>query len=206
MQIYLARKSKKYLFHYFYIFYPCSDNFVQSGEFYPWKILFTKDFIKSREFYQLKILSSLGQILLCSVDTFIRCVDFYPVQILLSRAQTLIHCVDLYSVQILLSGVQTFIKCRYFYPARRLMSSVDTFVQCVDLCPVQIILFSAQTFIQCRYFYLERRLFFLTKQRTLKLNLECNQINIKGYIKDFLKQLIVFFYLNFQLAVPSSEN
>ena len=194
MQIYLARKSKKYLFHYFYIFYPCSDNFVQSGEFYPWKILFTKDFIKSREFYQLKNLSSLGQILLCSVDTFIRCVDFYPVQILLSRAQTLIHCVDLYSVQILLSGVQTFIKCRYFYPARRLMSSVDNFIQCVDFYPVQILLFRAQTFFPNQTAYTET------------INLECNQINIKGYIKHFLKQLIVFFYLNFQLAVPSSEN
>ena len=142
MQTYLARKSKKYLLHYFYIFYPCLDNFVQSGELHLWKILFTKNVIQSRQFYPLKILSSLVLIFLSSVDTF--------------------------------TGAQTFIPCKYFYPVQIPSSSTQTFIQCKYFFPVQILLSSAQTF-------------FRTKQRT------CNQINVKYYIKHFLKQLIVFF-------------
>ena len=43
-QTYLVRKKNVSSIIY-YNFYPCLDNFVYSGEFYPWKTLFMENFI-----------------------------------------------------------------------------------------------------------------------------------------------------------------
>ena len=86
MQTYLMKKTKNNCFMIFY----CLDNSVQSGEFYP-----------------LRILSSL--------ETFIQCRKFYSAQLvwrLLSRANTCLQYGEFYIVWRLLSSMETFIIVR----------------------------------------------------------------------------------------------
>ena len=85
MQTYLMRKTRNNCFMVF-----CLDNSVQSGEFYP-----------------LRILLSLG--------TFIQCRKFYSAQLvwrLLSSANTCIQYGEFYLVWRLLSSMETFIIVR----------------------------------------------------------------------------------------------
>ena len=174
MKTNLVRKSKNICSIIFFIFHLCLDNFVQSGEFYLWIILFMENLIQSREFYPLKILVSLVQKTLfsaVSLKPFIQCVDFYLVRTLLSKVQTFIQCVDFYSVRRLFYSVETF------FPLTKQGKIVHTetiiqdfkdyycnqiIVQCRKLYqrsefesfyPVRRLLFSAQIFLQCKDFY-----------------------------------------------------
>ena len=104
MYTYLVGKSKNICFM---IFHPCLDNFVYSGEFYPWRVLSSLEkFIQRREFG-----------------------DSYLLQRLFSSVETSIQ------FQILLSSAENFIQCRDFYPVWRLLSCVDTFIHCEDFLP-----------------------------------------------------------------------
>ena len=128
--MYLVRKTKKmFVLLFFHIFYSCFDNFVYSGDFSSRKILFTENFIQSREFYPLKILSKLMHRLLSSAQTFIRCIRFYPVSRLFCRPQTFIQCEGFYPEHRYLYSVQTFIQCIDFYPVLSLISRAQTSMQ-----------------------------------------------------------------------------
>ena len=122
MQTYLVRKSKNVCF---IIFHPFLDNFVQSREFYSWRIL-------------------------SSLETFIQCRKFCSAQLSL---ETFIQYGFFYLVWRLLSSMKTFIQCGDFYLAWRLLSSAENFIQYGDFYPVWKLLSSEETFIQCRKFY-----------------------------------------------------
>ena len=207
--MHLVRKSEKYLFHDFFIFFILVWIILSSLE-----ILSVENFIHGK-FYLVQRILSIKNLIKSGAQTFIQCVDFYPVQRLLSSVETFIQCVDFYPVRRRLSSVETFIQCRDFfqgvdfypvhrllssaqtfiqlvdfYPVHRLLSSVETFIQCIDFYPVHRLLSSAQTCIQCRDFYQVHRLFFLTKWRKIAdietiiqdfKNYNCNQIIVKEY-------------------------